>query len=141
MFVLYKRPILYLEKVPTMPTIEVKLCLACGKAVKGRIDKKFCDDSCRNNHNNQLKAEQTNYVRNVMNALRRNRLILQHVWGDKMIRKATLDRLLGMGFQLKYHTHFYDNKKGRHYYYCFDYGYLPIDDEVIWIVKKKTDTN
>jgi hypothetical protein len=27
---------------------EAKKCLACGKQLKGRIDKKFCDDYCRN---------------------------------------------------------------------------------------------
>ena len=27
-----------------------KLCLTCNKPVKGRTDKKFCDDYCRNNY-------------------------------------------------------------------------------------------
>ena len=29
-----------------------KKCLSCGKLLKGRVDKKFCDDYCRNNYNN-----------------------------------------------------------------------------------------
>ena len=40
-----------------------KTCVACGKAVKGRSDKKFCDDYCRNVYNNDLKSDSNNYVR------------------------------------------------------------------------------
>lgn len=32
-------------------------CLDCGKALVGRADKKFCDDSCRNNYNNRIKND------------------------------------------------------------------------------------
>jgi hypothetical protein len=42
-------------------------CLACDKPLKGRTDKKFCDDYCRNNYNNQLKAAKNNVVRNINN--------------------------------------------------------------------------
>lgn len=122
-----------------MNITEAKLCLACGKAVRGRTDKKFCDDYCRNNHNNQLKADEINFVRNVMNALRKNRLILQQILGDKLITKIHLERLLAKGFQFKYHTNIYDNKKGGLYYYCFEYGYLPIDSDLFLIVKRKVE--
>ena len=54
-----------------------KNCLACDKPVKGRTDKKFCDDFCRNKYNNQLKAGCNNYVRNINNALGKNRRILE----------------------------------------------------------------
>ncbi|MBK7691444.1 MAG: hypothetical protein IPK62_03370 [Bacteroidetes bacterium] len=123
-----------------MTTTQAKVCLACGKAVRGRIDKKFCDDYCRNHYNNQLKAVETNFVRNIMNALRKNRLILQQILGDKMITKTNLERLTGKGFQFKYHTNIYDNKKGKLYYYCFEYGYLPIDKNHFLIVKRKVDS-
>lgn len=54
-----------------------KTCLACDKPLKGRLDKKFCDDYCRNNYNNRLNSDQSNYVRNVNNILRKNRRILE----------------------------------------------------------------
>ena len=41
----------------TTQVADSKVCLACGKPLKGRIDKKFCDDYCRNNYNNQQKAK------------------------------------------------------------------------------------
>ena len=59
--------------------IKTKLCLNCNKPVKGRTDKKFCDDYCRNNYNNQLKSNTINLVRNINNALGKNRRILENL--------------------------------------------------------------
>lgn len=123
-----------------MTTTQAKVCLACGKAVRGRIDKKFCDDYCRNHYNNQLKADETNFVRNIMNALRKNRLILQQILGDKMITKTSFERLVSKGFQFKYHTSIYDNKKGKQYFYCFEYGYVSIERDHFLIVKRNVDS-
>jgi len=46
-----------------MPTTE-RLCLDCGEAIRGRADKKFCNDQCRSNYNNQLNNDSHNLVRN-----------------------------------------------------------------------------
>ena len=64
-----------------MITSETKNCLSCGKLLKGRVDKKFCDDYCRNNYNNQLKARSSHsaYVRSINNTLLKNRKILESV--------------------------------------------------------------
>ena len=37
--------------------MEAKTCASCGEIIKGRIDKKFCDDACRSNYNNKLNSE------------------------------------------------------------------------------------
>lgn len=123
-----------------MNTTEDKKCLACSKAVRGRIDKKFCDDYCRNNYNNQLKSGETKLIRNIVNALRKNRLILQMVIGNEEMAKVSKEKLLGEGFHFKYHTNIYDNKKGNVYYFCFDYGYLPLDNDRFLVVKTKNNT-
>ena len=119
--------------------IENKTCISCGKIVKGRSDKKFCDDYCRNNFNNQQKAVETNLMRNIINAIRKNRNILQAILGNEEMTKTTKERLLAKGFQFKYHTHTYDNKKGGIYFYCFEYGYLPLDNEWFLVVKTKSE--
>ena len=64
-----------------MSAFETKTCLACGKPLKGRVDKKFCDDYCRNNYNNQQKAKgsHSNFVRNINNTLLKNRKILESI--------------------------------------------------------------
>ncbi|MDP9231021.1 MAG: hypothetical protein M3O67_10190 [Bacteroidota bacterium] len=115
-----------------------KVCLACGKTLKGRSDKKFCDDYCRNGFNNQLKADTNNYVRNINNALRKNRRILEELLpaSDDMT-KTTKDKLIYHGFQFKYFTHTYTNKKGNTYFFCYDYGYLPLENNLYLIVRRK----
>jgi hypothetical protein len=45
----------------------------------GRADKKFCNDLCRNNYNNQLNSNSYNLVRNINNILRRNRRIIEEL--------------------------------------------------------------
>ncbi|MEP7277206.1 MAG: hypothetical protein ABI813_01065 [Bacteroidota bacterium] len=115
-----------------------KTCLACGKPVKGRSDKKFCDDYCRNGYNNDLKSDSNNYVRNINNTLRKNRRILEDCLavGDEMM-KTTRDKLLHRGFQFKYITHTYTNKKGNIYYFCYEYGYLPLNNNWYLVVRHK----
>lgn len=121
------------------PIPEQKLCLSCRKPVKGRTDKKFCDDYCRNNHNNQLKSGTTNLVRNINNALGKNRRILEQFLGAEEMTKTTKDKLLQRGFQYKYITHLYSNKKGNTYFFCYDLGYLPLENDWYLIVKRKEE--
>lgn len=113
-----------------------KTCLCCGKTVKGRTDKKFCNDYCRNTHNNMLKASTNNLVRNTNHALTKNRRILENILseGEEMC-KIKRETMLNMGYLFKYNTHIRSNSKGSLYYYCYDYGYLPLDKEWCLVVR------
>ncbi|MCH5597089.1 hypothetical protein [Niabella ginsengisoli] len=113
-------------------------CLSCGKPVKGRSDKKFCDDYCRNNYNNQLKGVDSLLIRNINNALKKNRHLLATLLpeGEKTI-KTTQDKLLAIGFNFKYFTHQYITQKGNIYHYCYDHGYLHLENNYILIVADK----
>lgn len=125
-----------------MTETESKTCLACGKPLKGRVDKKFCDDYCRNNYNNQQKAKSNHsaFVRNINNALLKNRKILESLKGDKEDHvKANKEKLLSLGFSFKYLTHTFKNKDGKIYFWCYDYGYLPLDHDWYLIVKTKEE--
>jgi hypothetical protein len=117
-----------------------KSCLACGKSIKGRSDKKFCDDFCRNTYNNQLKSGDNNYVRNINSSLRRNRRILEELLPvtEKMV-KTTKEKLLQKGFQFKYSTHSYTNAKGNVYLFCYDYGYLPLEKDWYLLVRNSKE--
>ena len=53
--------------------------------------------------------------------------------------KANKEKLQRLGFQFKYFTHTYTNKKGTIYYYCYEYGYLPLENDWYLIVKAKED--
>lgn len=119
---------------------EAKTCLTCGKAIRGRTDKKYCDDYCRNNYNNQVKGADNNVVRNINNALRKNRRILSELLQDgEEMAKTTRDRLLQTGFNFMYLTHTYTNKKGNVYCFCYDYGYLPLENNWYLLVRRKEE--
>lgn len=119
---------------------EPKNCLFCDKLLKGRSDKKFCDDYCRAAYNNELKSITNGQVKNVNNVLAKNRRILEELLpaGDEMI-KTTREKLLQKGFLFKYITHLYTTKTGKTYYYCYEYGYLPLDNDWYLIVRRKDE--
>ena len=117
---------------------EAKTCMQCGKTLRGRSDKKFCDDYCRNNYNNTLKAHTNNYVRNINNALGKNRRVLEEMLPtDKEMINTTKQKLIERGFSFKYITHTYTTKKGGTYFFCYDYGYLPLENDWYLIVRSK----
>lgn len=122
-----------------METIQ-KNCLSCGKALKGRIDKKFCDDYCRSNFNNSQKAKDKSaeYIKSINNSLLKNRKILASILPEQeeMI-KTTHDKLIQKGFSFKYFTHTYKNKKEQVYFFCYDYAYLPIGENWYLVVRRK----
>ena len=116
-------------------------CTCCGKPVKGRSDKKFCDDYCRAAYNNQLNSSANNFIRNVNNALGKNRRILESLLAEgEATAKTNRDKLIEKGFRFKYHTHLYSTKKGDTYFYCYEYGYLPLENNWYLIVKREQDT-
>jgi hypothetical protein len=119
---------------------ETRACLFCKKTVKGRSDKKFCDDYCRAAYNNELKSAANNYIRNVNNALGKNRRILESLLPEgEATAKASRDKLIEKGFQFKYHTHVYQTKTDKTYFYCYEYGYLPLDNNWFLIVKRNEE--
>lgn len=113
-----------------------RLCLECNEPIKGRIDKKFCSDMCRNAYNNRQNSDVTNYMRTVNNILRKNRRILsefvEHGKGKANIHKTKMDE---KGFNFKHITHIYTTKKGDRYYFCYEYGYLPLERDYFFVVK------
>lgn len=122
-----------------MPKVaEEKICLQCSKVLKGRSDKKFCDDYCRAAYNNDLKSAANNFVRNVNNALGKNRRILESVLAEgKATANISKDKLLEKGFQFKYHTNLYTTKDGRTYFYCYEYGYWLQENNWCLVVKRE----
>ena len=112
-------------------------CLSCGKGLHGRADKKFCNDYCRNAYNNNLKAGSSPLVRNINNALLKNRRLLEAVLGTEEMQKVQKEKLLQQGFQFRFITHTYVNKKGNTYFFCYEYGYLPLEHDWYLVVKRK----
>lgn len=108
-------------------------CLHCGKLVAGRSDKKYCSNRCRNAYNNGINRNVTNYIRNVNNTLRKNRRILEQ---QLLVNKFTTKRrLLHEGFDFDYFTAQVETKNGRVYTYCYDYGYMELENKSFLVVK------
>jgi hypothetical protein len=117
--------------------MKANTCKYCGTELKGRIDKKFCDDQCRTAYNNRLKADDT-HMRNVNNILRKNRLIMKELLltTEGKIR-VSHQKLQDKGFNFYYHTHIYQTKTGNAYHFCYEYGYLILDGGYYMLVKRE----
>ena len=113
-----------------------KSCLECGTKIFGRVDKKFCSDQCRNAYNNKLNSDANNYIRNVNNILRKNRRLLEQL-NPSGKTKLHRDKLSEKGFDFKYHTSTYTTKAGATYKFCYEQGYLELDNNWSMLVKRQ----
>jgi predicted nucleic acid-binding Zn ribbon protein len=113
-----------------------KKCLECGEPLNGRVDKKFCSDYCRNTYNNKVNKESKNLIRNVNNRLRKNHKLLSdlNISGKT---KVTRTKLLDGNFDFSYFTSIYTTKTGNTYYYIYDQGYLPLENDYYLLIKSE----
>jgi hypothetical protein len=110
-------------------------CRECGEILKGRADKKFCDDQCRSNYNNKVNSDTTAEMRNINNILRRNRRILDAVVKSEGKVRISRMNLQDKGFNFRYFTQTHTTQRGTLYKLCYDYGYLPVENDYIVVVK------
>lgn len=75
-------------------------------------------------------------MRNVNNQLRKNYRILQNINIDDKT-KTTKSRLLQEGFDFDLFTSIYTTKAGSIYFYVYDQGYLPLDNDFILLVRRE----
>ena len=115
--------------IKTLSAVE-KRCLDCGDVIHGRTDKKFCSDQCRNNYNNRLNRDSSNFMRNVHGLLRKNRRILADLYNDGRL-KVHKDALFALGYNFSFFTHIIESSGGQKFQYCFEYGYSEIGDDFI----------
>ena len=108
-------------------------CKNCGETFVGRSDKIFCCDQCRNSFNNKIKRQNEKLILDINKTLRKNRKILKQFnpEGKTTIRTEYLVKL---GFDFRYHTHSYTTKNNNNYRFCYEYGYLRIEDDKTLIV-------
>lgn len=115
---------------------ELKKCPECGELIKGRTDKKFCSDMCRNSYNNRQNSDANSYVRNVNNILRKNRRIIEDIIlknGEKF--RISKSKLIEKGFQLNFHTNTLTTKEAT-YFFCYEYGFRPLENDYCLLVKR-----
>jgi hypothetical protein len=109
-------------------------CKQCGKAVKGRTDKQFCNDGCRNQYHNLRNSCQNNYMRQVNHLLQKNRRILASFFiGSPRNKTIAHQQLADQGYQFSYCTHETNTQEGAARF-CYEYGYLPLEGDVLLIL-------
>ncbi len=117
-----------------------KICLACEKPLKGRTDKKFCDDYCRSSYNNQLNNDHSVQVKRINGILKKNRRVLESMLsGKEDVAKTTWQKLNEKGFSFNYFTNIYRNKKGDDYFFIYEFGYLPLENDWFLLVRRKEE--
>jgi predicted nucleic acid-binding Zn ribbon protein len=113
-----------------------KLCPECGEKIIGREDKKFCSDYCRNAYNNKVNKDSKNLIRNTNNRLRKNYKILCEL-NNSGKTKVTRSKLLNQNFDFNFFTSIYTTKTGNTYFYIYDQGYLPLENEYYLLIKRE----
>ncbi|WP_044240214.1 hypothetical protein [Flexithrix dorotheae] len=99
-------------------------CMACGKQLSGRIDKKFCDAHCKSSfHYQKARNNPSSFFNRVDNQLKLNRRVLKsyNKAGKATVRKQVL---IEKSFNPKFFTHYWKNKKGDVYLFCYEFGFL-----------------
>lgn len=117
-------------------SVNTKHCLTCGHPLRGRIDKKFCDDHCRSVFNNKKYIDEKGFVKSVNHLLLQNRRILAScVDNSKGTEKVPRALLHHRGFRFNYFTHTAISKEGTTYYCCYDHAYHIVSELELQICK------
>jgi len=114
--------------------MDQKLCLECEEPIKGRSDKKFCSDYCRNAYNNKINKESKNLIRNTNNRLKKNFKILSELNATGKT-KTTKSKLLDKNFDFNLFTSIYTTKTGNVYYYVYNQGYLKLEKDYYLLIR------
>lgn len=119
---------------------EKRLCPVCGFLVIGRAGKRFCSEKCRSSHNGAKRAGLEEPLTRTMQTIRKNRSLLKNLFKESktIVKREVLE---GMGFDPKTYTTRHINRRNQTYYFCADYGFLPITrdgDEVALIVHRQS---
>ena len=104
--------------------MKTKKCLACGNNLQGRSDKVFCDAHCKSSyHYRKSIQESPRFYNQVDNQLKLNRKILKsfNKSGKATIRAS---KLIELGFNPKFFTHYWKNTKGDVYLFVYEFGFL-----------------
>jgi hypothetical protein len=104
--------------------------------LKGRIDKKFCSANCKSSYQYDKIRNTDQLYYKVDKQLKTNRKILKKY---NKVGKTTLRRevLQNEGFNPNYFTHFRKTATGDVYFYCYDFGFLKMEETTSTELKQK----
>ena len=114
---------------------KVKVCSFCGKELQGRVDKKYCDDNCRNNHHYVKKHDDVLLIKDINAALVQNWKILKQLSknNDKII--VLKQDLVKNNFNFNLITNVYRTRKNEEYRVVYDYAYRCVNEKEVILIK------
>lgn len=118
---------------------EKRYCLNCKRALAGRVDKKFCSDSCRTMYNNRIYRERKGSLERIDRILKKNHAIMEKLY-SRGEREIDFSELFGMGFNFDYITSLRENPDTGSSFIigCYDYSYVIDSNGKVTIGKKNT---
>jgi len=111
-------------------------CRFCGEQMKGRSDKRFCNNACRVTFHNVRNESKRNMIKAVNKVLLKNYQILKLYW-DVGERDVSRYVLVQSGFNFNYFTSIQKLDSGASYCFCYDIGFSSLDGTVVRILKKE----
>lgn len=109
-----------------------KTCIICHTSFLGRVDKRFCSDSCRAAFHNNKKDLRNALIRKVNQQLLINHKALLSFIKDDPFPLIYKQELLQKGFDAQYQT----SRRiisGKVYYFCYDVGYTVLNSEQVML--------
>ena len=111
-------------------------CLSCGKPLRGRVDKKFCDGGCRNVLHNWRQRVERRQISGVDLVLKHKRRILKACIGRERAQLVGKEELLAGGYRFEYFTHHFTNCHGKRCCFCYDHGWLDLGGGQCLVLKQ-----
>jgi len=113
-------------------------CPICKELIKGRSDKRFCCNQCKNEYHIRLRQVTRIATIDTDRILHRNRSILLEIMGKvSQKKKIARDVLDQKQFNFDYITGYYINKQGKTYHYVYDFAWMLFSDREILIIRRK----
>ncbi len=105
----------------------MNICPVCQIEIKGRSDKKYCSVYCKSAQQYQRRKVEEKQYYIIDKQLKTNRKILK-AYNKSGLSTVRKEKLIGEGFDPKYFTHYWKNNKGQVYLFCYEYGFLKLQD-------------
>ena len=100
-----------------------KNCLSCGSILRGRADKKFCSDACKNDFHNHHPGQHYSYERRLIASALKNHRILNQIIASGIGELEEKD-LESHGFNFEGLTGLRLLSKTDFQLFCFDFALL-----------------
>ena len=104
--------------------MDKRTCTYCtAEITEGRRDKKFCNAHCRSAFQYAQNLKKEPVYQQVNKALRTNRKIMKK-YNLAGFASTRADALIAQGFNPRFTTHSWKNRKGEEYKFVFEFGFL-----------------